>query len=88
MKKNVFPICILAVFILGISVANAGNSDKNKTTPTAPVKDKQAEKRVADSLEYVNFNVDSKNHTFQNTTNEILLNNISNFQHKSNELNY
>lgn len=75
MRKIWLPICILLVFILGIKVVKGGDSKKNPPTPVAPVKDVKAEKRKADSLSYVNFAVESKDHTFQDTPNEILLNN-------------
>lgn len=74
MRKFGLPLCILLVFLLGIKVVKGGDPKKT-TVPAAPVKDAKAEKRKADSLSYVNFSVDSKDHTFQDTPNEILLNN-------------
>lgn len=72
MKKLLLPVCMLSVFILGILIVKAGD---NKKTPPAPVRDLKAEKRIADSLAYVNFTVDTKNYTYQSTPNEVLLNN-------------
>ena len=72
MKKLFLPVCILFAFILGILVVKAGDNKKTAAPPT-PVKDIKAEKRKADSLMYANFMVDSKDYTFQNTPNEILL---------------
>lgn len=73
MKKFLFPFCLLMVIILGVMTVKGGDTNKNK--PVAPVKDKNAEKRKIDSLAYVNFSIDSKDHTFQNTPNEVLLSN-------------
>lgn len=71
MRKLLLPVCLLLVFILGIMVVKGGDP---KTVPP-PVKDPKAEKRKADSLVYTNFQVDSKDHTFQDTPNEVLLSN-------------
>lgn len=68
MRKSGFNILVLIV--IAFLTTNAGN-------PPPPIVDKKAEKRKADSIInanlYSNFNVDSKNHTYQNTNNEILL---------------
>lgn len=72
MKKLLLPLCLIGVFILGILVVKAA---KPPVETTAPPKDPKAEKRKADSLLYVNFKVDSKDYTFQDTPNEILLSN-------------
>lgn len=69
MKKLLLPLCFIAVFILGIFVVKAGKPP----VVVAPVKDTKAEKRKVDSLLYVNFKVDSKDYTFQDTPNEVLL---------------
>ena len=74
MKKLLLPICVLSVFILGILIVKAGDNKKN-TPPPAPPKDIKAEKKKADSVLHVNFTVDTKDYTFQDTPNEILLNN-------------
>lgn len=71
MKKLLIPFCILCVFILGILVVKAGKPPVVVT----PVKDVKAEKRLADSMSYVNFMTDTKDYTFQNTPNEVLLSN-------------
>ncbi len=71
MKKLLLPIALLLSFINGIAAVKGGNP---KVPPT-PTKDPKAEKRKVDSLQFVNFTIDSKDHTFQNTTNEVLLNN-------------
>jgi len=73
MKKLLLPICLICVFILGILIVKAG--DKKPPVAAAPVKDVKAEKRKADSLMYSNFTTDTKDYTFQNTPNEILLSN-------------
>lgn len=74
MKKLLLPICVLSVFILGILIVKAGDNKKNTPPPTPP-KDIKAEKKKADSVLHVNFTVDTKDYTFQDTPNEILLNN-------------
>lgn len=71
MKRILFPVSLLTVFVLGILLVKAGDS---KTPPPAP-KDPKAEKRKADSIQYANFNTDTKDYTFQDTPNEVLLNN-------------
>ena len=71
MKKILLPLCLIGVFILGILVVKAAKPP----VETAPPKDPKAEKRKADSTAFVNFKVDSKNYTFQDTPNEILLSN-------------
>jgi len=69
MKKLVLPVSLLLVFILGILIVRGGD-------PKAPLpKDLKAEKRKADSLQILNFTSDSKGYTYQNTPNEVLLNN-------------
>jgi hypothetical protein len=72
MNKTFFYKSILCAFVFGIFLVNAGN-------PPAPVVDKKAEKRKADSIAnsnlYTNFTTDTKDYTFQNTPNEILLTN-------------
>lgn len=69
MKKLLLPICVLCVFVLGILIVKAGKPP----VIVAPVRDVKAEKRMADSILYVNFKTDSKDYTFQDTPNEILL---------------
>ena len=69
MKKYILPFALVLVFILGIVVVKGGDP---KVAP-APPKDAKAEKRKADSLQFVNFMVDTKDYTFQNTPNEVLL---------------
>lgn len=71
MKKILIPICILSVFILGILIVKAGKPP----VPVAPVKDVKGERRIADSMSFVNFKIDSKDYTYQDTPNEILLSN-------------
>lgn len=71
MKKLVLPISLLLVFMLGIMVVKGGDPK----TPPPPPKDPKAEKRKADSLQFVNFTTDSKDYTYQSTPNEVLLNN-------------
>ena len=72
MKKFLLPICIICVFILGILIVKGGD---NKKPVAPPPRDLKAEKRKADSLAYANFTVDTKDYTYQNTPNEVLLNN-------------
>lgn len=69
MKKLLLPFSLIVVFLLGVFAVKAGKPP----VVVAPVKDVKAEKRKADSLLYVNFTVDSKDYTFQDTPNEILL---------------
>jgi hypothetical protein len=71
MKKLLFPVCLIGVFILGILIVYAGKPPVASTPP----KDPKAEKRKADSAAFANFKVDSKDYTFQDTPNEILLSN-------------
>lgn len=72
MRKSVFLITILVAFVF--FVVNAGN-------PPAPVVvvDKKAEKRKADSILnsnlYNNFKTDTKDYSFQDTPNEVVLSN-------------
>ena len=70
MKK---PILISSILIAAvIFIVQAGNPP-----PPVPVVDKKAEKRKADSIAninlYNNFTTDTKDYTFQNTPNEIVL---------------
>ncbi|HNE50396.1 MAG TPA: hypothetical protein PLZ64_04595 [Chitinophagales bacterium] len=70
MKKLTLPLFAIALFLAGIFIAKGGD---NKAA--APAKDAKAEKRKADSLQYANFTTDTKDYTFQNTPNEVVLNN-------------
>ncbi len=71
MKKLLLPISILFVFILGILIVKAGKPP----VIIEPVKDVKADKRKADSMLFVNFKTDTKDFTYQDTPNEILLSN-------------
>ena len=62
------------VSFLFICVSFNTNGADLKTPAPAP-KDLKAEKRKADSLQFADFTTDSKYYTYQNTTNEIILNN-------------
>lgn len=72
MKKFLLPICLFCVFLLGILIVKGGD---NKKTVVVPVKDVKAEKRKADSIYYSNLTTDTKDNTYQNTPNEVLLSN-------------
>lgn len=70
MQKCFLFLGITMLLFTGVSSVNAGD-DKNKTT--VPVKDPKAEKRKADSLQYVNFETDAKDYTYNSTPNEVLM---------------
>ncbi|MEZ5026252.1 MAG: hypothetical protein R2739_06700 [Chitinophagales bacterium] len=75
MKKITLTFSLFFMLIYLPFIANADKGNKNKQATTAPVVDKLAQKNAEDSIVYANFMVNSNNHTFQNTPNEILLSN-------------
>jgi len=70
MQKIILSIGVVVLFLLGTVGAEAGD---NKQKTTVPVKDPKAEKRKADSLQYVSFETDTKDYTYQSTPNEVLM---------------
>ncbi len=69
MNKIVYSFGIAAMLLLGFMNLQAGDDKKNPV----PVKDPKAEKRKADSLQYANFTTDTKDYTYLDSPNEVLL---------------
>lgn len=68
--QKVFISLGIAVFLaVGMLTVKAGDDKKNPV----PVKDPKAEKRKADSLQYANFTTDTKDYTYLDSPNEVLL---------------
>lgn len=69
MKKIIYSFGVATLLLLGLMNLRAGDDKKNPV----PVKDPKAEKRKADSLQYANFTTDTKDYTYLDVPNEVLL---------------